>query len=497
MPELEGRALFICVTALTCSGFLLIGYDNGLMGGLVNTRSFKGTFGTLRSEITGLIVAIYEVGCFFGSIATSIFGEKIGRKKSIFIGVVIMIIGAVLQALASSVGFMIFARIFAGVGMGFINSTVPVLQSEFSPKASRGLYVCMQVSTLNFGIFLAYWIDYAFTQSHTASFAWRVPAVLQCIFLAPMLLLLFVIPESPRWLIAHDRSDEGMRILQRLHKHDMSDSAIRALHADIKQTADMEASFGAGKWSDLFISDAIQSRRRFLIACGIQTFQQLGGINALIYYSSTLFASIGFDDHMSALMSGFLQTFFFLASFIPWVLIDRVGRRPLLLSMVSLMAIIMAIQTGLVYNVDRKTSIHHACGIGAAVMLFLFQGAFTIGFQATVWVYPSEILPLRLRQRGSSISTACNWIFNFMIVQITPTAISNIGYRTYIIFAVLNATWVPIIYFFFPETKGLQLEDVDRLFSKEDVMPNVQWIENVDVDKRDSAEDHIELKFSS
>lgn len=153
------------------------------------------------------------------------------------------------------------------------------------------------------------------------------------------------------------------------------------------------------------------------------------------------------------------------------------------------MAAIMVVQTGLVYNVDHHTSIHHACGIAAAVMLFLFQGAFTIGFQATVWVYPSEILPLRLRQRGSSISTACNWIFNFMIVQITPTAIANIGYRTYIIFAVLNATWVPTIFFFFPETKGLQLEDVDRLFSKEEVMPNTQWFENVG--KAESTE-HIE-----
>ena len=109
-------------------------------------------------------------------------------------------------------------------------------------------------------------------------------------------------------------------------------------------------------------------------------------------------------------MSGFLQTWFFLASFIPWLLIDRVGRRPLLLSMISLMSAIMIVQTGLVFNVEKQTSIAKGCGIGAAVMLFLFEGAFTIGFQATVWVYPSEILPLRLRQRGSGVSTACEFL---------------------------------------------------------------------------------------
>ncbi|KAH8778025.1 sugar transporter-like protein [Hyaloscypha finlandica] len=457
---LEGRLLFTAVTSLTCLGFLLIGYDNGLMGGLVNSTAFKTSFNSPSPTITGLIVAIYEVGCFAGSVAVSLFGEQLGRKKSIGIGVLIMIVGALLQATAYSRSHMIVARIVSGVGMGFINSTVPVFQAEFSPKASRGLYVCMQLSTLNFGIFLAYWIDYAFTQSHIASFTWRVPCILQCIFLLPMLLLLLIVPETPRWLASHAPPSQSLSVLTRLHEYHRTSEEISALHASIVQNAEYEKSLGAGSWKDLLRNDDIQSQRRFLIACAIQAFQQLGGINALIYYSNTLFStSLGFSDHLSALMSGFLQTWFFIASFIPWFLIDRIGRRPLLLSCISVMSAIMVVQTGLIYNVQNKTSIANGCGIGAAVMLFLFEGAFTIGFQATVWVYPSEILPLRLRQRGSGVSTACNWIFNYMIVQITPPALNNIGYKTYIIFAVLNACWVPIIYLFFPETKGLELED--------------------------------------
>ncbi|KAM0212468.1 hypothetical protein ACHAQD_009769 [Fusarium lateritium] len=137
------------------------------------------------------------------------------------------------------------------------------------------------------------------------------------------------------------------------------------------------------------------------------------------------------------------------------------------------MAVTMAVQAGLIYQVENNTASAHAAGIAAAAMLFIFQGAFTVGFQATVWVYPSEILPLRLRQRGSSISTAANWIFNYMIVQITPISIENIGWRTYIIFAVLNALWVPLIFLFFPETKGLELEDVDHLFGGEDIIRTV------------------------
>ncbi|EKG10593.1 Sugar/inositol transporter [Macrophomina phaseolina MS6] len=447
-------------------GFLLIGFDNGLMGGLVGATAFNDTFNKPGATMIGLIVAIYEVGCFFGAVVTSIIGETLGRKKSIAIGIVIMVVGALVQATAYSRAHLIVARIVSGVGMGFINSTVPVLQAEFSPKATRGVYVCAQLSTLNFGIFLVYWIDYAFS-SHKASYAWRVPVILQCVFLIPMAFILLIIPESPRWLARHDRPEEALEVLLRLHKHNAAPAEVAALHADIVHTAAMEASIGAGSWKDLLKEDEIKSRTRLLIACSIQAFQQLGGINAIIYYSATLFKnSIGFSDHMSALMSGFLQTWFFLASFIPWALIDRIGRRPLLLSMISVMAAAMAVQAALIYQVQHKTSIQHAAGIGAAFILFLYQGAFTIGFQATVWVYPSEILPLRLRQRGSSISTAANWIINFAVVQFTPPAIANIGWRTYIIFAVLNTAFLPVIYIFYPETKGMQLEDVDRLFSK-------------------------------
>lgn len=178
----------------------------------------------------------------------------------------------------------------------------------------------MQLSTLNLGIFLAYWIDYGFTTHLTTSTAWRIPCILQCIFLLPMLALLFLVPESPRWLAAHSQPTDSLTVLTSLHSEKLSHDEIATLHKSILNTCEYEASLGSGKWSDLLRNDAIQSQRRFLIACAIQAFQQLGGINALIYYSNTLFSSsLGFDDHLAALMSGFLQTWFFVASFIPWL----------------------------------------------------------------------------------------------------------------------------------------------------------------------------------
>ncbi|KAH7255438.1 general substrate transporter [Fusarium redolens] len=471
--ELQGQSLILTVSVLTSLGFMLIGYDNGLMGGLVNTSAFKDTFDSPDSDMIGVIVAIFEIGCFFGAVFSSIWGEKLGRRRSVFVGCVFLIIGAVLQAASYTRAMMIVGRIVSGFGLGTVNSTVPVMQAEFSPKSSRGIYVCAQLSTLNFGIFLVYWIDYALS-SHTGSYAWRVPVILQCFPILVIMGLLFVIPETPRWLAAHDRPEECLKVLAQIQGTSIDDPEVQVLHSVITQTVAYETSIGSGSWKDLLKEDSIKSRKRLLLACFLQAAQQLGGINAIIYYSSTLFEkSVGFSAHMSALMSGFLQTWFFVASFIPWVLIDRIGRRPLLLSMISVMAATMAVQAGLIYQVENNTATAHAAGIAAAAMLFVFQGAFTIGFQATVWVYPSEILPLRLRQRGSSISTAANWIFNYMIVQITPISIDNIGWRTYIIFAVLNSLWVPIIFLFFPETKGLELEDVDHLFGGEDIISQV------------------------
>lgn len=473
MFDPKGRALQSCVVAVTALSFMQIGYDNGLMGGLVTTNAFNKTFNKPSSNMVSVIVAIFEVGAFFGAVTSAFFGERLGRRVSIAIGTAVMIIGALLQATAYARSHLIVARIVAGFGLGITNSTGPVLQSEFSPKSNRGLFVCVQLTTLNFATALVYWIDFAFNQDgNSNSYSWRVPCILQCVFLIPMLLFILVIPETPRWLASHDRREESLAVLRRLRGFKEDDETIVAIHKDIVATAAWEKSIGAGSWRDLVKNDRIRSQRRLLTACAVQIFQQLGGINAIIYYSPTLFqSSLGFDQHTSSLMAGCLQTWFFVASFIPWVLIDRIGRRPLFLSMISLMAAVMAAQAGLVRQVQYNTSVKHAAGAAAAAMLFIFQGAFTIGFQATVWVYPTEVLPLRLRQRGSSISTAANWICNYAVVQFTPPAISNIGYKTYIIFAILNATWVPIIYLFFPETKGLELEAVDRIFDVETANP--------------------------
>ncbi|KAK9427196.1 general substrate transporter [Lipomyces doorenjongii] len=469
-PILRGKALLIATTLLSSLGFLLIGYDNGLMGGFINGIPFNRAFDYPRPIILSTMVAIYEVGGFLGSILISFWGEKLGRRQSIAGGAVVMIIGAIIQGTSYDIAQMLVGRIISGIGIGIINSTIPVLQAEISPQATRGLYVAMYCTTLNLGIVIAYWLDFGMS-SLDSEVSWRFPTVFQIIFLLAILYLTFMVPESPRWLTSHDMGDDARKVIAALKGTDIDHPEVIGQFNDIKETVIMEMAEGAGSWSDFYKTDGLQSSRRLWTACAIQIFQQLGGINALIYYATTLFQqSIGFTPRMAGLMSGFLQTWLLISSFIPWFLIDRLGRRPLILGGISVQAAVMAIQAALIFQVQHNTAHMHSAAIGAAAMLFIFEGAFTIGMQSTVWVYPSELLPLRLRSKGSALSTAANWICNFLVVEITPPAIQNIGYRTYIIFAVLNAAFVPVVFFFFKETKGLSLEDIDLLFASEDAL---------------------------
>ncbi|CAE6421350.1 unnamed protein product [Rhizoctonia solani] len=466
---LEDKALLATVTTLTALGFMLVGYDVGVLGGLIENESFKKSFNYPGPALLGTIVAILEVGCFLGSLLTAALGEQLGRTACTSLGAVTMLVGTILQAASQSSTMIITSRMISGIGLGIINSTVPVLQAEFSPKATRGFYVCIQLTVLNLGIMLAYWVDFAFSSNDSLGSAqWRIPIALQLALIIPLLLISWlIVPESPRWLAAHGHTGEAKAVLRRLYTAPpVNDEPPEAdlMFNTIMDTVNFDKQFGSEGWKDVFRlfygDDVIKSRRRLLIACAIQVFQQLGGVNSIVYYASFLFVRIGFSVSQSNLLSGGLFTWFFIASFIPWLLIDTVGRRKLLLICVPLMSIVLCMQAGFV-NKDGDIG----AGIGSCVMIFVFMGLFTTGFQAVVWVYPSEILPLRLRAKGSALSTAANWICNYFVVQMTPVAISTIEFRTYIIFGVINAVFVPIVYFSFPETKGLSLEEIDELFS--------------------------------
>lgn len=472
---LRGYYLLEVITAACASGFLLVGYDNGVMGGLVDTPQFKNSFDQPTAGTIGNIVSLYEIGCLFGALATFLIGEPLGRRKTIASGCFFMVVGAVIQAASSTVGVMILGRIVSGLGMGAINATVPILQAETSPALSRGKLVALDLTVLNIGIVVAYFVDFGFSFSNiSTSITWRLPIALQCVFIIILFLVILIIPDTPRWLAAHNRNEEAIAVLERLLDKPADSEEVTKLYTDITEAIEHErinAKSGAQGWRGLLApggngkDDALQTRKRVLLACFIQAAQQLGGVNGLIYYSSTLFSqTINLGARPSAILGGCLNIALIVGSTLSIFLIDRVGRRKLLLPCISGMSMVMIVQAGLISEVQKDAS-WKAIGRAATAMLFIFQFLFSLGFQATVWLIPSEILPLRIRTRGSALSTSSNWIMNIAVVKFTPSAIENIGYKLYIIFAVFNAAWVPVIYFFLPETRNKTLEEVDEIFA--------------------------------
>jgi sugar porter (SP) family MFS transporter len=443
------------------------------MGGLINTPSFEASFNTTDANTLGNIVSLYDLGCFAGAMSTFVIGSYLGRRRSILLGSIWLLVGAIIQSACNTVGVMIAGRIIAGVGMGIVNATVPVLQAEMSPALTRGQLVGLDLVVLNCGIVLSYWVDYGFNFSDlTGAVTWRVPLALQCVFIVTIFLIALILPDTPRWYASQGRNEEALIVLARMRNRSGQDEQVQIEFNNIQQTITHEnAVKKAGYFSiikpnrDSWRDDNLQTRKRLGLACFIQGAQQLGGVNGIIYYSSTLFtASVGLQSEPAAVLSGGLNCMLILGSIISIFLVDRIGRRPLLLNCISIMALIFVIQTILVSKIQNGTA--NATETNAAVaMLFLFDLFFSLGFQATVWLIPSEVLPLSIRTQGSALSTASNWICNFAVVKFTPSALANIGYQLYIIFAILNAAWVPIIYFFLPETKGKVLEEIDEIFA--------------------------------
>ncbi|BFZ62834.1 hypothetical protein YB2330_003944 [Saitoella coloradoensis] len=454
---LRGKKLVYAIT-FTCSlGFLLFGYDNGVFSGLTTAPLFLDQFDNPGASMLGFIIAVYELGCLLGALICAVYADHFGRIKVMVAGNIILIIGCVIQTASFGRPELIVGRVVTGVGMGFITSVVPIWQAECTLAHSRGRMIAVQLSMLIVGIVIAYWLDYGCSFA-TTSLQWRFPIIFQVVFAVAMIGLCCMLPESPRWLAARGRNEEALAILGALRDGSQDDVHVRAEYEEILASLALEME-ESGSWKDVFSDNGIKGYQRTIIACAVQAMQEFTGTNIITYYAPYVMVhSVGLDNHQALLLSGGLQLFFLAMSFIPWAIIDKAGRRKLFMFGSTGMGACMLASGLCIYRGGRNN------GIGAVVALYLFQGFFTVGWMSNMWCYPSEILPLRLRQRGGALSVVWQWLITFLVVEITPPAISNIGWWTYIIFALLNFGSIGIVWYWFPETAGRSLESVDLLF---------------------------------
>jgi len=469
----SGRNLQWLVTAVATTDFLLFGYDQGVMSGIISSEAFVTDFPEVEGDSTyeGFVVSIYAVGCFLGALFILNFGDWLGRRRSIYIGAVVMVIGVIIQLAAVPVGGgataqFIVGRAITGVGNGINTSTVPTYQSECSKAHNRGRLICIEGGNVAIGTLIAYWIDYGCLYGPDP-FTWRFPIAFQCVFAFIVIILNTRLPESPRWLLTKDRIEEATEVMAALEGKPIEDEEVKfSVQVIVDSIRAAGHNGGNTPISAIFTGGKTQHFRRMILGAGGQCMQQLSGCNAVIYYFPILFQNTIDTSHNTALLLGGVNMIVYsLFATTSWFAVERVGRRKLYLIGTVGQMLSMVITFGALIPAQSGSGGEEA-GKGAAVGLFTYIAFFGATWLPLPWLYPAEINPLKTRAKANALSTTQNWIWNFFIVMITPVLIENIGWGTYLFFAALNACFFPILYFFYPETSGRTLEEIDLIFAK-------------------------------
>ncbi|KAJ8995566.1 hypothetical protein HRR80_000333 [Exophiala dermatitidis] len=469
---LKGGWLTFWISVACATDMTLFGYDQGVFGGVIVTQDFLNVHnlgGPSKTSLLGTVTAIYDVGCFFGAIIAFWLGERLGRRKAVLIGTTVMSVGAILQIASFSTAQMIVGRIVAGIGNGINTATAPVWQTETSAIKWRGKLVVIELILNIAGFSVSNWVTYGFSFVGGAV-AWRFPLAFQFIFIIVLYATVPWLPESPRWLIAHEYEDEAFKILADLENRSENDPFILTQHKEIVYTVQYERE-NAVKWADLLRGrtgdkGGTKTMRRLILGAGTQAMQQLSGINVTSYYLPTvLIQSVGLDEKMARLLAACNSVSYLLFSLIGIPNVERWGRRNMMIFASSGQAFCYLLITILIrYNEKPGYAHAHEVASASVAFFFLYYVFFGIGMQGVPWLYPTEINSLAMRTKGAAIGTATNWIFNFMVVEITPIGIQNLHWKFYIVWTVLNASFIPLMYFFYPETAGRSLEDIDDYY---------------------------------
>lgn len=467
---LKGRALRYCVVFCSCTGFLLLGYDQGVMGSIIGADNVFGRqFGHPDSNIQGFLSSSYDLGCVAGSLVAFFIGEKLGRRAMMFFGASIMVVGTILLGSSFQRSQFFVGRVVTGFGNGFNSSTIPVYQAEMARHFERGRLLTWQAVVTIAGVVIAYWIGFGCSYSKT-SVQWRFPISFQGLFAIALAIETFFLPESPRWLIQEGRSQEAAEIIAALEDGDLDTTAevVVRRRVQIETAIEMESAGGPFRFKELFGGGDVQNFRRVIISMFLMMAQQLNGSNFINYYAPVLYTdTIGMSRTTALILSGCTEIVYLGGSFIPIFVVEKFGRRNLLIwSSVGLSFCFIMVSIFLSIG-------GYGCSIGATVFVFLYQIFTGVGWLPIPWYMAAEINTTRLRSRVQAIASAFNWLWVFVVVQITPTAIANISWRIFIVFAVLCASWIPVVYFFIPETSGLELEDVDYIFKRKGITRGV------------------------
>jgi sugar porter (SP) family MFS transporter len=423
-------ALFVLIVA--AGSGLLFGYHTVILTGILNTIQTKFSLSVLDESI---LVSLILLGGLVGALFSGAAADRWGRKTILIFTAAIFCISTLSQAVSTTYVELLGGRFLTGIAVGIASVVSPLYLAEIAPPHFRGGFICTYQLMVAGGILLAYAMNLIFDMSSWRSvfYIGLIPSLLQ-------LILLFLIPETPSWLMRHSKEDSAVDTLAHLRE----DTEWKEHLSEMKKTA---APRTQGK-----IKQILQPHLKRLIVIGLllSIFQQITGVNTVFYYAPKIFSK-----HSSLLITFIIGLANFLFTILSVLLLDRLGRRLFLLTGISLM---------LVGQILLTFSAYPAAGMAGAL---IFVIGFAIGLGPITWVILSEIYPLKIRGKAMGLALFANWLFNYLVSLTFLLLMEKIGMgKTFACYGILSLLSLIFVYFYIPETKGKSLEEIEFLAAK-------------------------------
>jgi sugar porter (SP) family MFS transporter len=436
-----GRHFVYLASAISALGGMLFGYDIGVISGAI---LFIKTDFSLSPSLEEIVVSSVLLGSLVGAMLGGILADRLGRRRLLIITAVVFGLGAIGAALAPDTAWLIAARVVAGTAIGIASFVAPLYISEIAPVEIRGKLVSINQVALTSGIVISYLIDYAFAGSQ----AWRWMFALAVIPAAAFGVGLMFIPNSPRWLVGCGHVDQARAVLQRIRGPEQVESELSAIRHSVAQQKE--------HWSELL---GPLLRPAMIVGVGLAIAQQITGINTVIYYAPTIFKFAGLSSASVAILASVgVGVVNVVLTVVAMQLIDRVGRRPLLLVSLAGMALGLFV-LGLAFSLPQLSG---SLGWIAVASLMVYVGSFAVGLGPVFWLILSEIYPLRIRGRAMSVGTVANWSANLIVALSFLTLTQVLGKpTTFWLYGIVSVgSWL-FAFFLVPETKGRSLEEIE------------------------------------
>jgi len=439
---------FYSIISVAALGGLLFGYDTGIISGaLLFIREEM----DLGPTMQGIVVAIVLAGAVVGSATAGYLSDRFGRRRVILAAALLFIIGAIFSAVAADLTLLIGGRFLVGLAIGVASMLTPLYLAEIAPASDRGAIVSLNQLCITIGILVSYLVGFALAH---ATHGWRWMLGIGALPGVILAIGMLVLPESPRWLAGHGRLREAGDVLRHLRGGSDVSAELNELRTDIASEGRQLAGWGE------FLSARL--RRPLVIGVGLAMFQQITGINTVIYFAPTIFQSAGLSSAATSILAtagvGAVNVIMTIVSI---RLIDRLGRRRLLCwslggmaAMLLLLAVIFLIGT-------TQLAWISVASVAA------FVGFFAIGLGPVFWLLISEIFPLALRGRAMSVATVANWGFNLIVSATFLNLVAAAGESgTFLIYAILSIVALGFVIALVPETKGHSLEQIELDFQR-------------------------------